>query len=275
MIEAGTFPISSGTATIEPDPWTPGTWLLRVNGVESSQLNPDTPEELGFEYMRWAAAVLTHRFAADERIRVLHLGGAGCTFARWVTAVYPQAHQVAVELDAGLAELARTRFDLPRAPQLKIRVGEAGEVMAGMHPGTREVVFRDVFAPAPDAPAPDAPHLTPAHLTGTAAAASAASVLTPGGVYVLNIGGGPDLTSVRQEVAALAEVFPHVEVMADPAMLKGRRRGNVIAAASDLPLSDEALGGRSGLVRALLSDPVPARLVDSVEKFTAGARPRP
>lgn len=273
MIEAGTFPISSGTATIEPDPWSPGAWLLRVNGVESSQLNPDTPEEMGFEYMRWAAAVLTHRFPTDLRIRVLHLGGAGCTFARWVSAVYPQAHQVAVELDAGLAELARTRFDLPRAPQLKIRVGEAGEVLAGMHPGTREVVFRDVFAPASDEP--DALHVTPEHLTTTAAAASAASVLTAGGVYVLNIGGGPDLTSVRQEVAALREVFAHVEVMADPTMLKGRRRGNVIAAASDAPLTDDALGGRAALARTLLSDPVPARLVDSVDTFVAGVRPRP
>ena len=273
MIEAGTFPISSGTATIEPDPWSPGAWLLRVNGVESSQLNPETPEEMGFEYMRWAAAVLRHRFPTGRRIRVLHLGGAGCTFARWVSAVYPQAHQVAVELDAGLAELARTHFDLPRAPQLKIRVGEAGEVMAGMHPDTREVVFRDVFAPA--SAEPDALHVTPEHLTGTTAAASAASVLASGGVYLLNIGGGPDLTSVRQEVAALREVFAHVEVMADPTMLKGRRRGNVIAAASDLPLTDESLGGRSALARTLLSDPVPARLVDSVEKFTAGARSRP
>ncbi|WP_219337025.1 spermidine synthase, partial [Micrococcus lylae] len=262
MIEAGTFPISSGTATIEPDPWTPGAFLLRVNGVESSQLNPDTPTELGFEYMRWAAAVLTHRFATDQRIRVLHLGGAGCTFARWVTAVYPQAHQVAVELDAGLAELARTRFELPRAPQLKIRVGEAGEVLAGMRPGTREVVFRDVFAPVSDDP--DALHVTPEHLTGVSAAASAASVLTPGGVYLMNIGGGPDLTSVRQEVAALCEVFPHVEVMADATMLKGRRRGNVIAAASDAPLTDKSLGGPSALARTLLSDPVPARVVDDL-----------
>lgn len=273
MIEAGSFPISSGTATIEPDPWSPGAWLLRVNGAESSQLNPDTPEVLGFEYMRWAAAVLRHRFPTDRRIRVLHLGGAGCTFARWVSTVYPQAHQLAVELDAGLAGLARTHFDLPRAPQLKIRVGEAGEVMAGMRPDTREVVFRDVFAPASDEPG--ALHVTPEHLTGCTAAASAASVLTPGGVYVTNIGGGPDLTTVRQEAAALCEVFAHVELMADPTMLKGRRRGNVIAAASDLPLTDETLGGRSALARTLLSDPVPARLVDSVERFVAGARPGP
>lgn len=271
MITPGVFPLTSGTAEILPDPWTDGVFLLKVNGVESSQLNPDRPDTLGFEYMRWGAAVLRHRFAPDERIRVLHLGGAGCTFARWVTHAYPGAHQLAVELDAGLVELARAHFDLPRAPQLKIRVGEAGEVLAGLRDATREVVFRDVFAPASSAP--DAPHITPAHLTGVDSAAHAARVLTPGGVYLLNIGGGPDLTSVRREVAALTEAFAHVEVMADPTMLKGRRRGNVIAAASSSPLASDALGGRSALARTLLSDALPAHLVDDVARFVAGAAP--
>ncbi|MDO4239278.1 spermidine synthase [Micrococcus sp.] len=271
MITPGTYPISSGVATIEPDPWTDGVFLLRVNGVESSQLNPDRPETLGFEYMRWAAAVLAHRLAPDARLRVLHLGGAGCTFARWVSHAYPGAHQLAVELDAGLAALAREHFDLPRAPQLKIRVGEAGQVLAGLRDATREVVFRDVFAPDPAAP--DGAHITPAHLTGLDAAAHAARVLTPGGVLLLNIGGGPDLTSVRREVAALTAVFAHVEVMADPAMLKGRRRGNVIAAASDRPLAGDDLGGRAALARALRSDALPAQLVDDVAAFTRGLAP--
>lgn len=272
MITPGTYAISSGVATIEPDPWTDGVFLLRVNGVESSQLNPDRPDTLGFEYMRWAAAVLTHRFAPDTApLRVLHLGGAGCTFARWVAHAYPGAHQLAVEFDSGLAALAREQFDLPRAPQLKIRVGEAGQVLAGLRDATREVVFRDVFAPASSAP--DAPHVTPVHLTGLDAAAHAARVLTPGGAYVLNIGGGPDLTSVRREVAALTAAFAHVEVMADPAMLKGRRRGNVIAAASDRPLTRDDLGGRAGLARALRSDALPAQLVDDVAAFTRGLAP--
>ncbi|WP_288819316.1 spermidine synthase [uncultured Micrococcus sp.] len=272
VIAPGVFPISSGTAEILPDPWEPGTWLLKVNGVESSQLNPDTPERMGFEYMRWAAAVVSHRFAPDvDRLRVLHLGGAGCTFARWITHAYPQAHQLAVELDAGLAELARTRFGLPRAPQLKIRVGEAGQVLASLRPDTREVVVRDVFAPA--SPEPDAPHVTPEHLTGLEAARAAADVLVDGGVYLLNIGAGPGLASLRAELAALTETFAHVEVMADPPMLKGRRRGNVIAAASAGPLVLEHLGGRAGLARALRSDALPATLLEDVPRFVAGACP--
>ncbi|HEY4614382.1 MAG TPA: spermidine synthase, partial [Citricoccus sp.] len=125
-IEAGTYPIDAGTAQILPDPFTDGAWLLTLNGAESSQLNPDNPLDLGFEYMRWIAAVVMHRWDPQAPLRILHLGAAGCTLARWAAAWYPDSRQTAVELDAGLAALARERFALPRAPRLRIRVGEAG-----------------------------------------------------------------------------------------------------------------------------------------------------
>ena len=92
----------------------------------------------------------------------------------------------------------------------------------------------------------------PTELSAADAAAHAARVLVPGGVYVLNIGGGPDLTSVRQEVAALCEVFPHVEVMADATMLKGRRRGNVIVDVFTLRASPRVRSALDGLGSVLM-----------------------
>ena len=70
------------------------------------------------------------------------------------------------------------------------------------------------------------------------------------------------VTASRATVAALA----------DPQMLKGRRRGNIVFAASNGPLTG---GGarRDALVRHLLSDPLPTRLVEPLDDFTAGARP--
>jgi hypothetical protein len=57
--------------------------------------------------------------------------------------------------------------------------------------------------------------------------------------------------------------------MAEPAILRGRRFGNLVIAASprDLPLA--------GLTRRLAGDPLPARLVhgDELTRFTAGAAP--
>ena len=51
-IEPGIYEIDSGTAEIKPDPFSPGAWVLLLNGVQSSQIIPDEPQRLGFEYMR-------------------------------------------------------------------------------------------------------------------------------------------------------------------------------------------------------------------------------
>nr|WP_241247773.1 fused MFS/spermidine synthase [Micrococcus sp. KRD096] len=186
--------------------------------------------------MRWAAAAVRAHWPEPTPLRALHLGGAGCALARWVDHAYPGSHQTAVEIDAGLAALARERFGLPRAPALRIRVADAAEVLATAHPASRDLIIRDVFAPDPT-DLTGARHITPPGLTGLDAARAAARVLAPGGLYVLNVGGGPDLTSVRADVAAVVAAFEHVEVIADPPMLKGRRRGNVIVAASDAPVA--------------------------------------
>ena len=234
--------------------------------MESSQLNPGQPLEMGFEYMRWAAAVMMHRWTPDTPLRVLHLGGAGCTLARWARAWFPDSRQTAVELDAGLALAARERFGLPRAPALRIRVEEAGATLAGAHPDSRDVIIRDVFAGTGPSD-----QITPPHLTGLEAAEAAARTVGTGGLYLVNFGGGPDLTLARREVSTLRQSFATVGVIADSQMLKGRRRGNIILAACQDELTRPAAGGRDGLVRHLLADPLPARLIEPAADFAAGA----
>jgi spermidine synthase len=263
-IVPGVFPVDAGTAEILPDPWTEGSWLLTLNGAESSQLNPDAPLELGFSYMRWMAAVVVHRWEPDAPLRILHLGGAGCTLARWATARYPNARQTAVELDAGLAALARERFALPRAPQLRIRVGEAGEVLAGAHPASRDVVIRDVFAGTGRED-----QSTPGHLLGVEAARQAARVVGDG-LYLVNHGGGPDLRDARREAATLREAFSTVAAIADPPMFKGRRRGNIVFAATNGTLTGPGVR-HEALAHHLLADTESARLVEPLADFAAGA----
>jgi len=84
-----------------------------LNGVPSSHLDLVDPTRLDFEYMQQMAAVIDRFGEPGAPLRVIHLGAAGCTMARYVQAVRPGSHQLAIELDARLAELARTWFDLP------------------------------------------------------------------------------------------------------------------------------------------------------------------
>ena len=266
---AGTYEIATGTAELVPDEYAPGSWVLHVNGVPSSHIDPEHPERLEFEYMRWIAALVDAHVGAHldpARLRVLHLGGGACSLARYFAHAHPAARQVVVELDGKLAGLVREWFDLPRAPLLRIRVGEARAVTESLTPATRDVVVRDVFAGA----------VTPEPLTTVEFARHVDRVLAPGGLYVLNCGDTRDLAGARAELAALSEVFEHVAAVADPAMLKGRRYGNVVLAASHAPLPAAGSPGAAALSRELLGGAVPARYEDRawVRSFVAGTPPR-
>lgn len=222
---AGRYEIDTGTCELLPDQFSSTGWLLKINGVHSSHIDLADPRELDFEYMRWIAALVESRFPADFRLRALHLGGGACSMARYFADVYPGARQVVVELDGKLAELVRGWFDLPRAPLMRLRVGEAREVTESLSEDSRDLIIRDVFAG----------DKTPVPLTSAEFLAHAKRVLAADGLYVVNCGDAPDLKTARREAATIAESFRHTAIIADPAMLKGRRYGNIIIAGSDVP----------------------------------------
>ena len=98
---------------------------------------------------------------------------------------------------------------------------------------------------------------------------AAARALAPTGIYAANIGDGPPLTHARGRVAAVRSVFRHACVIAEAAVLRGRRFGNLVVAAADHELPTVALTRRAA------ADPFPARLVEgaALDRFVAGSRP--
>lgn len=269
-IVPGRYEIDSGTAEIQPDRFTPGAWLLLINGVQSSQLIPDEPQRLGFEYMRWIAIALGFRYAPETPLRCLHLGGGGATLARWGADRYPNSRHTTVEYDAKLTELARNNFGLPRSPIVKMRVGEAGQVLAETQPDSWDVIIRDVFVETGQGK-----HITPKHLTGLEAAETAAQAVGNDGAYVINYGGPPDLTAARAEAAAMFQAFAHVTLISDATMFKGRRRGNIVLVGTQNQLATPQLGGMDAFTAALRGEPLPAQAKFGVAttNFIAGTPP--
>ena len=256
----GVYYIDTGDCELIADQDNSTGWLLKINGVMSSHIDLADPLFLDFEYMRWMAALIESRWppSAAHKLRGLHLGGGACSMARYFSAAYPDARQVVVELDGKLAEYVRGWFDLPKAPLLRIRVGEARAVTETLTAQTRDFIIRDVFAGA----------FTPRPLTTAEFTAHAKRVLAPGGLYVANSGDAPDLKNAREDAATIAAAFKHTVIIADPAMLKGRRYGNMVMAGSDAPFGDDPK-----LRRRLLGGAVPAHLWDDaqVRAFAAGA----
>lgn len=256
---AGIYDIDTGTCELVRDTLTADGWTIEINGVPSSHIDVDDPTQLDFEYMRWMAGLVRHHDFPGSRLRALHLGGGACTLARYFDATYPDSRQVVVELDGALAALVREWFDLPRAPLLRIRVGEARAVTETLTEDSRDLVVRDVFAGA----------VTPPALATAEFTEHVRRVLAPGGIYVVNCGDTRDLTLAKREAATIGSVFPHTVIIADPAMLKGRRYGNVVIAGSDIPLGEDP-----GLARELLGGAVPAQvwLDEQVRTFARGQK---
>lgn len=240
-------PVATSTGIVElvRDPSRPSAVTVYINDAESSYVDLDDPEHLEFEYMQQMAEILDVVTEAGGALRMVHLGGAGCALARALAHRRPGSRQLVVEIDAELARLAREWFALPRAPELRIRVADARQALDTLRPESWDVIVRDVFAGV----------TVPPHVRTLSAAQAAARALSPTGVYLVNLTDDQPLHQARAEVATLRGAFAHVLLVADPALLRGRRFGNVVLAASATPI-DAAL-----VDRRLRRLPHPARVL--------------
>lgn len=253
----------------------PSQVLLLLNGVESSSLDLADPEYLDFEYMQHIRLILESRWdqggrraveagveggsaeGGPRRMRVLHLGGAGCALARALGA-RRELHQVAVEIDPELARLVRDWFPLPRSPFLKIRVGDARHVLDSTKASWNAIV-RDAFTGRE----------VPPHLRTAESAKRAADVLEPGGIYVLNAVASAGIRRLDEDIAAMAAAFDNIVAIADPAVFSGKRFGNFVVAGSDVRFPVEAIE------QEVRKFPLPTKFFDDCALRSRAASVRP
>ena len=223
--------------------------LLMLDGAESSFLDMRDPSHLDFEYHQQMDAVLTALRGAGGPVKALHLGGAGCALARAWDVTRPGSQQVAVEIDEILADRVRTWFDLPRSPRLRIRVGDAAEVVTGLRPGQWDVVVRDVFNGGS----------VPASCRSQEFLDSCLRALAPDGLLLVNTASMPR-AQAGAEIAALTRAMDGdascAVIVADPAAVRGRRRGNLVLVARQAPFTASELEEVERAVRRL---PLPVR----------------
>ena len=223
--------------------------LLMLDGAESSFLDMRDPSHLDFEYHQQMDAVLTALRGAGGPVKALHLGGAGCALARAWDVTRPGSQQVAVEIDEILADRVRTWFDLPRSPRLRIRVGDAAEVVTGLRPGQWDVVVRDVFNGGS----------VPASCRSQEFLGTCLRALAPDGLLLVNTASMPR-AQAGAEIAALTRALDGdascAVIVADPAAVRGRRRGNLVLVARQIPFTASELEEVERAVRRL---PLPVR----------------
>lgn len=257
--EAVVEQVDGGLAELIPDRERARGWTLLIDGAPQSYVDLDDPAYLSFEYQRRLGHVIDLAAPAGRPIHAVHLGGGAFTLARYVAATRPRSTQQVVEWDAALVQLVRRALPLDAGARIRVRSADARAGLAKVPDGWADLVVADVFSGA----------RTPAHLTSTEFLDEVRRALRPGGLYAANLADGPPLAHVRGQIATAAARFGELALIADPTVLRGKRFGNAVLVAGDLPLPV------AELTRRAASDPHPGRVEHgrALADFTGGALP--
>ena len=256
---AGGVRTDGGIAHVLADENRPGGWLLTLDRIRQSYVDLDDPTYLDFEYVQGFVDVLESAREPGERLDVTHVGGGALAFPRYVKHTRPRSSQIVFEPDAALTRYVREKLPLPPRSGIRVRPEFGRPGVAALADDSADVLVLDAYAGG----------RVPADLTTVEAFADVARVLRADGLYLLNLADGPPLDYTKRVLAGLRQVFGHVLVRTDPAVLRPRRFGNLVVAASPVPLPVQEV------TRLAHGAPFPTSVVSGsrLSGLAAGAKP--
>jgi spermidine synthase len=249
--------VDLGRAQILADADRPGGHLLIIDRIRQSYVDLDDPTYLDFEYMQHFAAVVDA--LPPGPMAVTHIGGGAMAFARYLTATRPGSSQVVLEPDAALTDLVRERLPLPKRSGIRVRPVFGREGVLALGDASADLVVLDAFVGG----------RVPADLGTAEFMADAHRVLKPNGVLLANVADGPPMTYLRRLLAAMGTAFEHRLAISDSSVLRGRRYGNVVLAASAGELPEAAIA------RSTAAAPFPLRLLAGGDLAAFAGRAKP
>ncbi|MCP9946631.1 fused MFS/spermidine synthase [Streptomyces somaliensis] len=249
--------VDGGTARLLPDIDRERAWLLTVDGAPQSYVDLDDPTHLEFEYARRLALVVDAAAEEGAPLDAVHLGGGALTLPRYVAATRPGSRQEVMEADRGLLALVAEHLPVPEGAGITVHGADARAWLEAAPARSADLVVGDVFGGS----------RVPAHLTSVEYAREVERVLRPGGCYAVNLADGAPFGFLRPQLATLAAVFGEVALIAEPAVLRGRRFGNVVLVAAHAPVDTARLS------RWAAADAFPARVEHgpALARLTGGA----
>ena len=220
---------------VKADPSDADGRILVLDRLTHAHVDLADPTDIEFGYIRRFADVTAPFLdGVDRPIDVLHVGGGGFTFPRYLAATRPGARQTVLELDPVVLEVAREQLGFAPDPSIEVIVGDARRSIDRLPDDAYDVVIADAFGGL----------AVPWHLTTTAFVDSIARVLRSEGIVVFNLIDYPPLGFVRAETATVASRFPHVALIAGPTTLAAQSGGNLVLVGSPEPLDVAAVTAR-------------------------------
>ncbi|MGI9667406.1 MAG: fused MFS/spermidine synthase [Acidimicrobiia bacterium] len=205
----------------------PTVKALILDTFVNSVVDTEDPAWLSSRYARAMDAVVASR--VDGSFNGLYVGGGGFAMPRYYEATRGSSATV-LEIDPALPPIAFDELGLVDGPWLTIVTGDA-RVGLRSAAGPFEVIVGDAFSG----------RSVPWHLTTKEFISQLDEVLTPDGVYAINVIAHPPNEFVRAELVTLASVFDHVVLVSPQRQLDGGRGGNYILAGSRTPFDGDRI----------------------------------
>jgi spermidine synthase len=221
-------------AFVDVDPAREGGRVLWLDTLRHSYVDLDDPAYLEFSYARTYSDVIDTMAPEGEPLDVVHIGGGGFTFPRYLRATRPGTHSTVLELDPLLVEIAETELGFEPGDDVDVRTGDARLTLDTVPDASADLVLGDAFGGVS----------VPWHLTTREFLEMVRGRLRADGIYMLNMIDYGPRDFARAEAATLADVFEHVAVLAPPERLLPRDAstgGNFVMVASDAPLDLDAI----------------------------------
>lgn len=212
---------------LAPDRDVPGAFWVRFGATQQSWVDPSRPDFLAFEYVQHIAMILDHTVLdtpEEQRLRIVHIGGAGMTLPRWVAWRRPGTAQVVCEPDVELTEEVRRKLPLPARSGIKVRDTDGRTGLAAMPDEWADVVIVDAF---------DGPSV-PGELASVECLDQLRRVMRGDAVVIFNVTDRAPFEWAKALAAGLQERWKNVIIGMEPVVMKGKRFGNLLLAASDV-----------------------------------------
>ncbi len=236
---AGPSPCDTESAyyciAVEEDPSNPDGRVLVLDRLTHAYVDLGDPANLEFGYVRrFADVVGPYLDGLDGPIEVLHVGGGGFTFPRYLDATRPGIRSTVLELDPKVLAVAREELGFAPSESIDVIVGDARLSIERLPDDSADLVVGDAFGGL----------AVPWHLTTAEFLQQVERVLRPDGMYVMNLIDYPPLGFVRAEAVTVDRAFEHVAVISGRATLDAEGGGNVVLVASEQPLDVAAVTAR-------------------------------
>lgn len=222
------FETTYSCAIVEEDATRPTGRTLVLDRVRNSYVDLVDPTHLEFRYVRLMADVID-TMAPDGELEVVSIGGGGFTLPGYIERTRPGSENTVLEIDAKLVEIGRNELAL--VDEIDVIVADARVSLRDLPTGRADIVIGDAYSGTS----------VPWHLTTVEYTEEIDRVLSPSGVYTMNVIDYEDLDFVRSEAATLRAVFSHVALFAPPDYLTGLAGGNYVLVASPEPVDVEAI----------------------------------